>query len=153
MTEPNKNSHFCVNSRNLIFPVFRTYTTQQNKLVGTDLKLCFFLKSSPPPELFQFPMTQKGNLQDSREIGNPLPPLLLETAGRTESWGRLTWESKPQRTWVGMAEGRVWEGSSRNKMLSNGFFLSSFISSFLISAFAVHSQLMYPFGVVLALLS
>ena len=131
MTEPNKNSHFCVNSRNLIFPVFRTYTTQQNKLVGTDLKRCFFLKSSPPPELFQFPMTQKGNLQESREIGNPLPPLLSETAGKTESWGSLTWESKPQRTWVGTAEGRVWEGSSRNLWTKCCQMVSFSLSAFL----------------------
>lgn len=56
LTEPNKNSHFCINSRNLIFPVFKTYTTQQNKLVGTDLKLCFFQKSHPrPPSYFSFP--------------------------------------------------------------------------------------------------
>lgn len=76
LTQPNKNSHFCVSSRNLIFPVFRSYTTQWNKLVGTDLKLCLFLKSSPPPKLFQFSMTHKGNLQ---AIGSPLPPLLLDT--------------------------------------------------------------------------
>lgn len=69
--------------QNLIFPVFRSYTTQWNKLVGTDLKLYFFQKSFPPPKLFQFSMTQRGNLQDSQEIGNPLLPLLLDTDRKT----------------------------------------------------------------------
>lgn len=104
MTEPNKNSHFCVNSRNLILPVFRTCTTQQNKLVGTDLKLYFFLKSSPPPELFQFPMTHKGNLQDSQETGSPFPPcwILIENCklgpfnGRAHLKGHGCWYCRTQ---------------------------------------------------------
>lgn len=86
-------------------------------------------KSSPPPKLFQFPMTHKGNLQDSQEIGNPLPPLLLEAARKTVLWGQF----ESQRTWAGIAEGRVWRGFSRNlwtkccEMVSFFPFVSEFL--------------------------
>lgn len=44
LTQPNKNP------QNLIFPVFRSYTIQWNKLVGTDLKL-FLSKVIPAPQV------------------------------------------------------------------------------------------------------
>lgn len=100
LTQPNKNSRFCVSSRNLIFPVLRSSTTEE-QISGNWFKTVFLSQVIPPPhpaELFQFSVTHKGNLQDSQEIGSPPPPLLLDT-DRMVGAGAVDWESKPQRPW------------------------------------------------------
>lgn len=133
LTQPNKNSRFCVSSRNLIFPGLRISTTQRNKLVRTDLKLCFFLKYPPPrhpprqpTELFQFSVTHKENLQDSQEIGSPLPPLLLDADGMVGA-GAVEWEQTSEAL-GDMPEGRHWEGPLRSlrdfEMVSFSLFIS-----------------------------
>lgn len=155
MTEPNKNSHFCVNSRNLIFPVFRTYTTQQNKLVGTDLKL-FLSKVIPAPLVISVSHDSERKSSGFTRNWQSSPTFAVGDCWKNWELGQINMgeQTSEDMGWDGRRQGlgRLFE-KLVDKMLSNGFFLSSFISSFLTSAFAVHSQLMYPFGVVLALLS
>lgn len=82
-------------------------------------------------------MTHKGNLQDSQEIGNPLPPLLLEAARKTVLWGSLNLRGHG----LGLQKagsGEAFRETCGHKVVKWFLSLPLFLN-FLLSAFAMHS--------------